>query len=94
MISSSAKILFTVGTLCEKDLKNLEKWDLEPEVKIENAQILTEQGRRDLASLAVRLKNTFPELLSVNDTQNIKDGDYVVSTTNFSGGVVYDPRQY
>lgn len=43
---------------------------------MENAEVLSEQGEKDLRQLAERLKGVFSELL---DERTSKPGDFIVS---------------
>lgn len=62
--------MHTGGKLCKKDVENLKGWTYKGGDDDMLAR-LTTQGKKDLASLAIRLKTNLDSLLNVN--ANSKD---------------------
>lgn len=66
------------GKLCAADLKNLREWKINPELNRTAAEELAENGKKELREFARRLKNSYPELLHVENLQNVSEADYKV----------------
>lgn len=63
------------GKLCERDLKNLREWKMNPKPNKMPAKELTESGKKEMREFAKRLKDSYPELLRV---RNVSESDYKV----------------
>lgn len=65
------------GRLCNTDLENLRRWQLNPNLTDVLANYLTAQGEQDMRLLARRLQSEFPEILRP-DPQTISFENYKV----------------
>lgn len=50
-------------TLCSDDFELIRNWTLSSDISLENANLLTESGRRIMQSLGQRFQGAFPSLL-------------------------------
>ncbi|XP_016837279.1 multiple inositol polyphosphate phosphatase 1 [Nasonia vitripennis] len=70
------------GKLCDADLKNLREWKMNPEPNKMPAKELTESGKKEMREFARRLKDSYPELLHVESSQNCTEADYKFRATD------------
>ncbi|OXU28336.1 hypothetical protein TSAR_003718 [Trichomalopsis sarcophagae] len=70
------------GKLCDADLKKLREWKMNPEPNKMPAEELTDSGKKEMREFARRLKDSYPELLHVESSQNFTGADYKFRATD------------
>jgi hypothetical protein len=64
------------SSLCAQDVDNLKNWPLDHKL-FKGVQLLTDEGYKEMYTIAKRLKSVYPNLLS-----NLKQGEYKFGFTS------------